>query len=115
MTKRRYFYTDALAASWMAKHFEMAFTSSEGELLYITGGSITWGGGGGYTGRCYIHRESLPLLQPQAGDYVAGHNHIGAVLLRKSEGVYTPIILTTYHHYFHSAEEMQARGFRIIH
>jgi hypothetical protein len=72
----RQFYTDPLAAAWMAKHFGMRFTAC-------------WLGPGpqreyecmpddwhfevhdNRTGRYYIHPDSLSLLEPRKGDLVS--------------------------------------------
>ena len=72
---KRYFYTDPLAAAWMAKQFGMRVVhpyvaasgnpemwdsdthSFEGFVSEFPGGS-----------RLYLHPDSLPLLEPQIGD-----------------------------------------------
>jgi hypothetical protein len=67
MTKR-YFYTDPLAAAWMAKHFGMRFTD-EG---WLNTAEVDYQ----HTGveripldiKTYIHPDSLHLLEPQVGD-----------------------------------------------
>jgi hypothetical protein len=76
MTKR-YFYTDPLAAAWMAKHFGFRFTARR----------VGHGQTGEYecmpddwhfevhdsqTGKYYIHPGSLHLLEPKAGDWGRG-------------------------------------------
>lgn len=71
----RYFYTDPLAAAWMAKHFGMdvRIDCPDGERFLdaiTTHGVNTFGGAiaaNNYT-RFYIHPDSLLLLEPQVGD-----------------------------------------------
>lgn len=61
-----YYYTDLLAAAWMAKHFGMAFSDSsftgtrslDLEGLYMENAPF------------YIHHDSLHLLEPKAGDLI---------------------------------------------
>lgn len=99
----RYFYTDPLAAAWMAKHFGMRFftgdqtaakwhdepatdgTSSRIRVVDewvecwtsdpdIIQSAINW--------PCRIHPDSLHLLEPQEGDLVTlGGQEEGAALL----------------------------------
>jgi hypothetical protein len=69
----RCFYTDPLAAAWMAKHFGM-------RLLYpndndVLKGELYYGllkdaeGEPDVFSRLYVHSDSLRLLEPQVGDY----------------------------------------------
>ena len=70
----RYFYTEPLAAAWMAKHFGMRFADISGVELnwdaefacfFLPGLSAKeqeW------EGNHYVHPDSLPLLGPQPGD-----------------------------------------------
>ncbi len=64
----RYFYTDAVKAIFMAKNFGMKFESeASGEIYYdfkygIIETESLWDEG------FYIHPDSLPLLEPMAGD-----------------------------------------------
>jgi hypothetical protein len=71
---RRYFYTDPLAAAWMAKHFGMEFSfrneiNPNGKVglpaieSHISHGHLQLEGG-----RFYIHPDSLHLLGPRDGD-----------------------------------------------
>lgn len=74
-TGTRYFYTDPLAAAWMASNYGMAFENAR--LTLIQGGpgnsnysDISW------SLRIYdncfpiIHPDSLHLLEPKVGDLV---------------------------------------------
>jgi hypothetical protein len=71
-SKKRFFYTDPLAAAWQAKHFGMKLTyvaedRSDGELgppCMIE--CMEWYDRN--VKRFYIHRDSLQLLEPKAGD-----------------------------------------------
>ncbi len=81
----RFFYTDPLAAAWMAKHFGMKFVSSAGE-------EIKWC----FVERCFytdshpqewdmpfcIHPDSLRILEPSAGDLIQriGHTHTTRIM-----------------------------------
>lgn len=78
MTKR-YYYTDALAAAWMAKHFGMVIYTHQldngvcpkrwrdfNESLDSLARDVI----DGCEDRYYIHAESLQLLEPQDGDGV---------------------------------------------
>jgi hypothetical protein len=81
----KYYYTDPLAAAWMAKHFGMRFCAHDGEHIEIKQD--------GFRGTCegeewdrwlrsersspyeykklaYIHPDSLHLLEPKVGDLV---------------------------------------------
>lgn len=77
----RYFYTDPLAAAWMAKHFGMrlslsAFDSDEvklynGEVKLLCNTLVVCSTGfvaGLADGKFYIHPDSVKLLEPQEGD-----------------------------------------------
>lgn len=71
---KRYYYTDPLAAAWMAKHFSMTFERSDGDLLLdfddmaddlaLHIASDHW------DGIYFIHADSLHLLEPRAKDVV---------------------------------------------
>lgn len=62
----RYFYTDPLAAAWMAKHFGMEF---EERPDIISGYSIVYCAEEfKATPPYYIHPDSLYLLKPNEGD-----------------------------------------------
>ena len=83
-TQYRYFYTDPLAAAWMAKHFGMRFGFYDERSDFreyevpITGEDDFWRAD---RGRFYIHHHSLPLLEPRPGDF--GMDCVG----NPSEGV----------------------------
>jgi hypothetical protein len=64
----RYFYTDPLAAAWMAKHFGMEFHDEAGDAITIE--VLLDDAIHGEQVRNHVHPDSLPLLQPQAGDVV---------------------------------------------
>ena len=68
----KYYYTDALAASWMADKFGMKLKTPRGQNMYYDGRSFrtekdcgVYGGG-----KHYIHHDSLHILYPQLGDVV---------------------------------------------
>jgi hypothetical protein len=73
-SQRRFFYTDPLAAAWMARHFGMKFEPqlNSGLRKVNHGGYVTeaWEieNSYGLAKRQYIHPDSLPLLEPQVGD-----------------------------------------------
>ena len=69
----KYYYTDVLAAAWMAKHFGMklqkgVFGYGEGVTTYLT--LLDAAGNEAWKYRYYIHPDSLPLLEPKEGDVV---------------------------------------------
>lgn len=68
---RRFFYTDPLAAAWMAKHFGMEFTAP------VTGRIEPSDVGTAMFARGYVHPESLHLLEPRKGDLVEGCDPFG--------------------------------------
>ena len=73
MKERRYFYTDPLAAAWMAKHFGMVFGSGSNKLTEPGDFTDTYENEYGCfpkneADRHYIHPDSLHLLEPQVGD-----------------------------------------------
>lgn len=88
----RYYYTDPLAAAWMAKQFGMKFTDAAGEPVSIqesyfrgTKSGAAWEAwindesSTPYVAlsQAYIHPDSLHLLEPQVGDVVAVKNVVG--------------------------------------
>jgi hypothetical protein len=63
---RRYFYTDPLAAAWMAKHHSVEFWHTMVEILVRAKRQHQeWAD---TVGNHYIHPNSLHLLEPQIGD-----------------------------------------------
>lgn len=89
MTPR--FYTDPLAAAWMAKHFGMELTRTHchradgafGESmrpvpLWILARDVE--NQVSEAVRYYLHPDSLPLLEPRAGDLVLACTDSPAVL-----------------------------------
>ena len=60
--QKRFFYTDPLAAAWMAKHHGMRFWNGNHEIhvLPLVDGEKSE--------RWYVHPDSLRLLEPQVGD-----------------------------------------------
>ncbi len=72
----KWYYDDSLAASWMAKHFEMQFQFSHyvAEPAEISLNWILMHMGNAAEGlqvkkrNFYIHPDSLSLLEPQDGD-----------------------------------------------
>jgi hypothetical protein len=71
--KPRFFYTDPLAAAWMAKTYGMQFSRSKGEGVYAhrTLCDWDWNHNTHKPARFYIHPDSLTLLNPQVGDIVS--------------------------------------------
>jgi hypothetical protein len=65
MTAQRYFYTDPLAAAWMAKHHGIRIASSVYEDGSYDGFVMP---DGSEDGRYYIHPDSLHLLEPLVND-----------------------------------------------
>jgi hypothetical protein len=63
----RLFYSDPLAAAWMAKHFGMKF-QNQNNGAEITGQDIVEHAATGNTCRINIHPDSLSLLEPRVGD-----------------------------------------------
>lgn len=64
----KYYYTDPLAAAWMAKHFGMEFT--EGFWPSNDIAMIRWANKLVTAEEFYIHPDSLNLLKPQIGDII---------------------------------------------
>lgn len=76
----RYYYTDPLAAAWMAKHFGMQYaTEHKEDRLYDWPTEIRMP-----LERYVIHPDSLHLLEPMVGDLFVGHNG----LMRADETMY---------------------------
>ncbi len=67
----KYFYTDPLAAAWMAKHFGMLFTPYHDDPPLAWEPSEDWP----YRDRYYIYSDSLRLLEPDVGDIVFESAH----------------------------------------
>lgn len=62
----RYFYTDPLAAAWMARHFGMTFDAPIQPVIKYDGTPSMQ-----ITPKCfYLHVDSLRLLEPRVGDLV---------------------------------------------
>jgi len=69
---KRYFYTDPLAAAWMAKHHGMEFWHTMIEIIVRAKRQHQeWAD---TVGNHYIHPNSLHLLEPQIGDLLTGRN-----------------------------------------
>lgn len=67
----KYYYTDPLAAAWMAKHFGMAFdifAQPSGVRVEKEKSTAKYIAMLGDAYRCYIHPDSLHLLEPKVGD-----------------------------------------------
>lgn len=63
----RYFYSDPLAAAWMAKYFGMFYIDDYAFIKYSVGQAIAEDDG--YVAeKIYIHCDSLHLLEPQVDD-----------------------------------------------
>lgn len=65
----RYFYTNPLAAAWMAKHFGMRFFCDKFEPFEYEGTDDILQDMGEDDKAC-IHPDSLHLLEPMVGDLV---------------------------------------------
>lgn len=76
----RWYYDDALAAAWMAKHFEMKFEApDDGPPLDLLGVILCADMG---MERFDIHPDSLYLLEPQDGDLVSINDGESAALIK---------------------------------
>jgi hypothetical protein len=67
----RWFYTDPLAAAWMAKHFGMKFNLPNGCECYFdedVAEVLRPSFAGGF--KVYVHPDSLAVLEPREGDFV---------------------------------------------
>lgn len=87
---KRYYYTDPLAAAWMAKHFGMVFdrwTEGLGKWTGRLSGSDTLQDFEDCT-QLFIHPDSLHLLEPRAGDLVQWLIHDGQGGYIPGAGVY---------------------------
>jgi hypothetical protein len=68
---RRYFYSDPLAAVWMAKHFRMKLAAGGFCLMPESVDAFLQRLGSGVNGERYVdHPDSAPLLDPRPGDLV---------------------------------------------
>ncbi len=85
----RYFYTDPLAAAWMAKHFGMRFKTIQNSLYaerYDEIAEYKWRFDLNHIGnKFYIHPDSLHLLEPQLMDMVQGFQNDDIRLLFPKE------------------------------
>lgn len=80
----KYFYTDPLAAAWMAKHHGMK-TKSHSVLNGIVDDQISdylMDADVGSDCHYYIHPDSLHLLEPQVGDVISGIGGSGKLRTR---------------------------------
>lgn len=64
----RHFYTDALAAAWMAKHFGMQFVYANENSICTAETVRDDCQLPEYDGVHYIHHDSVHLLEPRIGD-----------------------------------------------
>jgi len=89
---RRFFYTDPLAAAWMAKHFKMdiRIDDPDGKVFLETTlihGLREWrdaiSASTGY--KFYIHPDSLHLLDPRRDDLVTADWYEGTMLWEVDE------------------------------
>jgi hypothetical protein len=108
MTQKRYFYTDAIAAAYMAKHFGMKFgIKHNGKIAWNCISEALNNNSWGPLAtpddildpisrhEClYIHPDSLHLLEPQKGDKVSyswgqtdeGWDEVKAIVSSGDEG-----------------------------
>ncbi len=98
----RYFYTDPLAAAWMAKHFGMKFgILYKGQVVWNCIGQIDrpWGPLESVADiidpisqheALYIHHDSHALLEPQAGDLIFYDNLHGGEAWDEFRCIITP-------------------------
>lgn len=73
MNDRRYYYTDALSAAWMAKHFGMRFdVFLRRAKLRVQKEIANWGDIARHSAEFdfHLHSLSVHLLEPQIGDLV---------------------------------------------
>lgn len=78
-----YFYTDPLAAAWMAKHHDMQFHTGGGDFCLFE----LHAGGEGYkenhhginVKHWYIHPDSVHLLEPRILDVLHQKSNAGGV------------------------------------
>lgn len=75
-TRTRHFYTDPLAAAWMAKHFGMLFghdTAKYGIVWFDNADDCLMEASRDamekYSFKWFVSPDSLHLLEPKAGDY----------------------------------------------
>lgn len=66
----KYFYTEPLAAAWMAKHFGMVFLHENGEVQYGYVNGFDSCEPRNCERKHYIHPDSLHLLEPLKDDVV---------------------------------------------
>lgn len=76
MQEKRYYYDDLQSVAWMIRKFEMSFVGESGQPIalemrsdnvpYIAETFLPHSPA--YFKKCYIHPESLALLEPQVGD-----------------------------------------------
>jgi hypothetical protein len=74
----RFFYTDPLAAAWMAKHFGMKLLAETDYDGLVNAGARfidcddtfreLWQHDFSYLGKLYVHPDSLNVLTPKSGD-----------------------------------------------
>ncbi|WP_435008059.1 hypothetical protein P12x_005328 [Tundrisphaera lichenicola] len=92
----RYFYTDPLAAAWMAKHFGMKLLvdkDDEGGLVDAGARFIDcddtfrelWQHDFSYLGKLYVHPDSVGLLEPHVGDLCRMQWLDGSISVREWE------------------------------
>lgn len=89
----RYFYTDPLAAAWMAKHFGMRFHNANNGAE-ITEQAVMRHAATGNECRIHIRPDSLHLLEPLIGDRMQYKDHAPYVFNggQNIGGILDPII-----------------------
>ena len=96
MTEHRYFYTDPLAAAWMAKRFGMRFAEWEGRSVRHASSSlplrdheaiVVWALGQEKP-RFEVHTDSLHLLEPDLEDILYHENACWRVTQCEGDGLW---------------------------
>ena len=84
---KRYFYTDPLAAAWMAKHYALKFKNWRWNDLFFQFTPVNGVSKDAATDRLYIHPDSLHLLEPQVNDYIEYYNCFMGTIWRVEYGL----------------------------
>lgn len=103
----KFYYTDPLAAAWMAKHFGMKIAPDPREFPNAGDASFDENGvlmqaslaamGAPKWRKWYVHPDSLSILEPQMGDLMTSEHRDGRIASFSKDGSFEDVDDYTWH------------------